>query len=202
MNFLRQKGKAKLSDIELIAVGLTAKYMGIGSEYQLFRALADFSSFRIERSVYNRRKRGLFFVREGLRRKIAGFISTDTCYIVGSMPLEICKLSGNGRSSASRGTPGASPDKGYCASQKIRHYGYKLHAICNIEGVFQDFELARDSVYDIRCLKNIKDSYSNCLQFGDKAYLSFNHQSDLFSTKKIKPVTPMRKNNMIIKNNI
>lgn len=34
MNFLNQKRKPKLSDIELIAIDLTAEYMSIDSEYQ------------------------------------------------------------------------------------------------------------------------------------------------------------------------
>lgn len=56
MNFLNQKRKPKLSDIELIAIDLTSEYMSIDSEYQLFRRL-PFSLFsKIEPSVYNRRK--------------------------------------------------------------------------------------------------------------------------------------------------
>ncbi|MGB1248570.1 MAG: IS982 family transposase, partial [Chitinophagales bacterium] len=38
-NFLRQIRKPKLSDKELIAINLTAEYMGIDSECQLFRIL-------------------------------------------------------------------------------------------------------------------------------------------------------------------
>lgn len=39
MSFLNQKRKPKLSDVELIAVDLTAEYMRNDSEYQLFRIL-------------------------------------------------------------------------------------------------------------------------------------------------------------------
>jgi len=87
MNFLNQKRKPKLSYIELIAIDLTSECMGIGSEYQLFRILPEFLLSRIERSVYNRCKRELFFFREALRKQIAESISTSDYYIVDSMPL-------------------------------------------------------------------------------------------------------------------
>jgi hypothetical protein len=52
-NFLNQIRCPRLSDIELIAVDLTAESLSIDSEYQLFRVLQDSLSSRIERSVYN-----------------------------------------------------------------------------------------------------------------------------------------------------
>ncbi|KAA6324963.1 hypothetical protein EZS27_025772, partial [termite gut metagenome] len=66
-NFLHQIRQHKLSDIELIAIDLTAEYMGIDSEYQLFRVLPEALSGKIERSVYNRRRRRLFSHRERIR---------------------------------------------------------------------------------------------------------------------------------------
>jgi len=57
--FLKQK--KKLKDIEIIAMNLTAEYMSIDSENQLFRILPESLKIKIERSVYNRRKRKLIF---------------------------------------------------------------------------------------------------------------------------------------------
>ena len=56
-NFLSQIRTPKLSDIELIALVLTAEYLSIDSEYQLFRMIPEGIYGRIERSVFNRRKR-------------------------------------------------------------------------------------------------------------------------------------------------
>ncbi|KAA6319184.1 hypothetical protein EZS27_030891 [termite gut metagenome] len=66
-NFLHQIRKPKLSDIDLIGIDLTAEYMGIDSEYELFRMLPASLSGRIERSLYNRRRRRLFSHRERIR---------------------------------------------------------------------------------------------------------------------------------------
>ena len=59
-NFLTQIRKPKLTDIELIAMNLTAEYLSIDSECQLFRVIPDNLKAKIERSVFNRRKRKLF----------------------------------------------------------------------------------------------------------------------------------------------
>lgn len=56
-NFLLQIRKSKLKDKEVVFLVLVAEYLGIDSEYELFRKLPTSLSSLIERSVYNRRKR-------------------------------------------------------------------------------------------------------------------------------------------------
>jgi hypothetical protein len=194
MNYLNQVRKPKLSDIELIAIDLTSEYMSIDSEYQLFRILPDCLSHRIERSVYNRRRRRLFYYREQLRKKIAAQIGSNDSYIVDSMPLEVCKLSRSARSRICKENLESSPAKGYCASQSNNYYGYKLHAVCTVEGVFTDFDLSQASTHDIHYLKDIKQLYQSCTILGDKGYLSIDYQRDLFSSNQIRLEVPMRRN--------
>ena len=88
-----QVRQPKLSSLELVALNLTAEYMSIDSEYQLFRMLPKKLYDLIERSVYNRRRRKLFFHRQRLQKMIASKISSSDYYIVDSMSLEVCKLS-------------------------------------------------------------------------------------------------------------
>ena len=195
MNFLNQIRIPRLSDIELVAVDLTSEYMGIDSEHQLFRILPNHIKDKIERSVYNRRKRKLFYFREQLRKRLAEKASLDKSYIiVDSMPLEVCKLSRSTRSKICKEVFPTSPDKGYCSSQKMYFYGYKLHAVCNREGVFSDFDLTKASVHDIHYLKDIKHNHRNCVVLADKAYLSVDYQLDLFESSQIRLEVPMRCN--------
>ena len=196
INFLNQKRKPLLSDIELIAMDLTSEYMSIDSECQLFRILPGFLQSRIERSVYNRRKRGLFYHRESLRKRLAKQLGFNCDYfIVDSMPLEVCKLSRSSRRNGiCKKDYATAPNKGYCASQSSHYYGYKLHAVCTVEGVFTDFDLTKASVHDIHYLKDIKLMYQNCTILGDKGYLSINYRQDLFSSKQIRLEVPMRVN--------
>lgn len=194
-NFLNQIRVPNLSDIELIAIDLTAESLSIDSEYQLFRILPISLSSKIERSVYNRRRRKLFLVKESIRKALSErLIGSDNYFIVDSMPLEICKLSRSNRIKICQQDFLTSPSKGYCASQKTHFYGYKLHAVCSSNGVFANFELTQAAVHDIHYLKNIKTEMSSCVLIGDKGYLSADYQLDLFTSSQIRLEVPMRAN--------
>lgn len=193
MNLLNQIRKPKLSDIELIALDLTSEFLSIDPERDLFRKLPFNLASKIDRSVYNRRRRGLFYYRNELRKRLVREIGSKDCFIVDSMPLEICKLSRSSRSSICKELYATASDKGYCASQDNTYYGYKLHAVCTIDGVFTDFDLSQASIHDIHYLKDIKQMYKNCTILGDKGYL-IDYQRDLFSSNQIRLEVPMRKN--------
>jgi hypothetical protein len=190
-----QRRQPKLSDLELISLNLTAEFMGIDSESDLFRKLPKSISTKIERSVYNRRRRGLVNHINTIRLKLAAhFNEFEDYFIIDSMPLEVCKLSRSSRSKICKEDTYAFPDKGYCASQSSNYYGYKLHAICSVNGVFQSIDLSPASVHDVNYLKDIKAQIRDCTLIGDRGYLSAEIQLNLFETCKIKLNTPMRNN--------
>ena len=191
--FLRQNRKPK--DIELIAMNLTAEYMGIDSECKLFRDIPEYLFAKIERSVYNKRKRKLFFAIEFIRTQLSNkFTEFENYYVVDSIPLEIVKLSRSGRSKVCKEYFYSAPNRGYYASQNMHYYGYKIHAVCSIDGVFKSFDISKASVHDIHYLKDIKNQFNHFVILGDKGYLSAHYQLDLFESKQIKLEIPMRKN--------
>jgi len=192
-----QRRKPKLSDLEVIALSLTAEYMSIDSENDLFRKLPVSISEKIERSVYNRRRKRLVMYLDKIRLKLAScFNEFEDFFIVDSMPLEVCKLSRSSRSKICKELDYAYPDKGYCAAQQSNYYGYKLHAVCSVRGVFQSVDLSPASVHDINYIKDIKTQISDCTLIGDKGYLSAEVQLNLFETLNIKLNTPMRNNQL------
>ncbi|SFC01805.1 Transposase DDE domain-containing protein [Flexibacter flexilis DSM 6793] len=154
--------KPKLSDIELISLIILAEFKSLDSEYQLFREIQNWEiATKIERSVYNRRKRKLFFFIEQIRLKLVQQLQAfESYFVVDSMPLEVCKMARSAASKICKETPYAQPDHGYCASHRLSYYGYKLHAVCSIQGVFQCFDLAPASVHDIHYLQDIKSQLS------------------------------------------
>ena len=85
-------------------------------------------------------------------------------------------------------------DKCFCASQNSWFYGYKLHGVCSISGVFQSIDITKASVHDVHLLKDLKHKMSDCLLLGYRGYLSSTLQLDLFETANIKLETPMRIN--------
>lgn len=195
-NFYFKPIQPKLSDIELISLILLAEYKSIDSECQLFRDIKGFDiESKIERSVYNKRKRKLFPYIEEIRKKMVEQLNEfEKYFVVDSMPLEICKLSRSSRSKICKEVDYALPNKGFCASQNLHFYGYKLHAVCSINGVFQSFDLSPASIHDIHYLQDIKQQLTDCVLLGDKGYLSQTIQLDLFNEVKIELETPKRKN--------
>ena len=195
-NFYFKPIRPKLSDLELIALTILAEYKSIDSEHQLFRELKGFRiESKIERSVYNRRKRKLFpFIEEIRMKMVEKFNEFEDYFVVDSMPLEVCKMARSSRSKICKEIDYARPNIGFCASQNLHYYGYKLHAVCSISGVFQSFDLSPASVHDIHYLKDIKMQLSDCVLLGDKGYLSQTVQLDLFNEVNIHLETPKRRN--------
>lgn len=190
-----QRRRPRLSDLELISLSLTAEYMGIDSENHLFRILPVFFINKIERTVYNRRRRRLMDFTNSIRLQLSEiFNEFENYFIVDSMPLEVCKISRSTRSKVCKEAEFSFTDRGFCASQKISFYGYKLHAVCSVGGVFQSVDLSAASVHDIHYLKDIQHQMSDCILIGDKGYLSESIQLNLFETANIRLDTPKRKN--------
>lgn len=190
-----QRRAPKLKDLELISLALTAEFMGIDSENHLFRQIPKTIKYKIERSVYNRRKRRLANSINDLRMKIAkSFNEFEKFFIIDSMPVEVCKLSRSSTSKICKDVDYCYPNRGFCASQQMHFYGYKLHAVCSVNGVFQSIDLSPASVHDIHYLKDIKEQLSDCTLLGDKGYLSAEIQIDLFNYANIELETPKRMN--------
>lgn len=190
-----QRRIPKLKDLELISLALTSEFMGIDSENHLFRTIPNTIRCKIERTVYNRRKRRLVNEINSLRMKIAQYFNEfENVFIVDSMPVEVCRLSRSSTSKICKDNQYSYPNRGYCASQQMHFYGYKLHAVCSVGGVFQSVDLSPASVHDIHYLKDIREQLSHCTLLGDKGYLSSEIQIDLFNYANIELDTPKRVN--------
>jgi len=197
---IQRSGRYPLfTDIEVLSLVLTAEYMSLDSENWLFKKIhsdykEDFPHI-IERSRYNRRKRQLFPLLEIIRQKLANrFLEFEDYYIVDSMPLEVCKIAREKRSNICKENFENAPDKGFCASQNVYFYGYKLQGVCSVNGIFHSIELTKASVHDIHFLKDINSQLADCVLIGDKGYLSASLQLDLFHSANIRLETPMRSN--------
>jgi len=189
----------QFSDLEVISLSLTAEYMSLDSENWLFNKIkSDYSDdfpHLIERSRFNRRKRYLFPIVEKIRQNLAQqFLEFEEYFIVDSMPLEVCRLTREKRSKVCSESFDTAPAKGFCASQNLHFFGYKLQGICSANGIFHSIELTKANIHDITFLKESNLQLTDCVLLGDKGYLSSSLQLDLFQTANIKLETPMRIN--------
>jgi len=198
-NLLRPGPKPKFTDIEVLALSLTAECMGIDSENYLFAKINSTykGSFphMISRRQYNDRRKSLFTWQEQIRDRLAKKLNAlNDVFAIDSMPLEICKLARMERNKMGKDSHFDAPDKGYCASQNKWYFGYKLHCVCSPVGVISSLDLSKASIHDIQYLKDTSLKLDNCLIIGDKGYLSKPVKEKLWKENRINLETPMRSN--------
>ena len=189
----------KFSDLEVVALGITAEAFGFDSENLLFHRLhnecrEDLPNL-ISRRQFNARRKLTARLAEEIRREVAAAIDGfKDVFCIDSKPVRICRNTRAKRCAMGRDNPDAAPDWGYCASQGFHYYGYKLHAVCGIRGVIHSYDMTAASVHDIRYLNDVRWEYHDCIMQGDKGYLSAEVQKNLFETVNISLEVPYRLN--------
>lgn len=119
----------------------------------------------------------------------------EDVFIVDSIPVPICKIAREKRCKFGKQSFETCPDKGFSAVSKSYYYGYKLHLITSVKGVFHSMDLTRASVHDVHYLNELKHGkIKNAILIGDKGYLSKQIQLDLFTHCNIRLQTPSRNN--------
>ena len=190
----------KMNDCSIITLSICCESLGIDSENYLWSKLKndysnDFPSLT-DRSNFNRRRRRLqLFVHEVTNCLAKKLTEGEDVFIVDSIPIPVCKIAREKRCKFGRESFESAPDKGYSAVSKSYYYGYKLHLVTSVTGVFYSMDLTKASVHDVSYLKEIKQSeMKNATLIGDKGYLSKQVQLDLFHYSNIKLETPKRSN--------
>jgi len=167
-NFFDYRNKPKLSDCQIIAFSITGESLGIDSESFLWGKLKsehsqDFPNL-IDRSNFNRRRKRLYPFIEQLNKSIAGFINEgEDFYLVDSIPIPICKNAREKSSKVCKENFETAPNKGYSAVNKTWYFGYKLHLLTSVRGVFHSMDLTKASVHDVQYLSQVKHSGLNRL---------------------------------------
>lgn len=192
--------KPKMNDCSVIALSICAEAIGIDSENYLWSKIkkdykADFPDL-IDRSNFNKRRRRLhLFIHEVTRFLADQLNRSEDVFLMDSIPVPICKIAREKRCKFGKDSFENSPDKGYSAVSKQYYYGYKLHLVTSVNGVFHSMDLTKASVHDVNVLKEIKyGKMSNATLVGDKGYISKEVKIDLFESCNIKLETPNRGN--------
>ena len=188
----------KFSDLEVIALNLTAESMSIDSESYLFALLEEYKGEMpnlISRRQYNDRRKYTAELCETIRKRIVEHLDGgEDIFIIDSKPVKVCQLSRGKRNRMGLKEPEKAPDFGYCAAQAMYYYGYKLHAVCGVSGVIHSYDLSQASVHDLKYLNDVGQDFFQCTIIGDKGYLSADVQLNLFESAHIQLEVPYRLN--------
>ena len=187
------------SDLEVIALSITAEAFGIDSENYLFNLLNKECPGAIPnlitRRQYNQRRKLTSQLGEYIRKAIACAIDGgESVFCIDSKPVKVCQNARANRCAMGKTDIDRAPAWGYCASQNMHYYGYKLHALCGISGVIHSYDMTAANVHDLHYLNDVQWEYHDCMILGDKGYLSAPVQLDLFRTANITLEVPYRLN--------
>ncbi len=189
----------KFSDLEVVALGITAEAFGFDSENLIFHRLhheckKDLSNL-ISRRQFNVRRKLTARLAEEIRKEVAVAIDgSEDVFCIDSKPVKVCQNARAKRCAMGRDNIDAAPDRGYCASQGVHYYGYKLHAVCGIRGVIHSYGITAASVYDLHYLNDVRWEYNDCMMLGDNGYLCAEVQKNLFEVANITIEVPYRLN--------
>lgn len=165
---------AKLSDPEIITIGICGELVGIDSENAWFSFVKKNYRYLFpklcSRTRFNRTRRVLLQVTELLRQKLftAFSIPCSQYFVVDSFPLAVCKF-GRARYCQSFRQDGA--DYGKCPSKKETYFGYKVHALITLEGFITAFEITPASTDDREGLRDLVRQQQPLTILGDKGYV-------------------------------
>ncbi len=189
----------KFSDLEVIALSATAEAFGFDSENYLFKRLnaekGESLPNLISRRQYNQRRKLTSVLGEEIRKDIAmAMDGNEYVFSIDSKPVKVCQNARAKRCAMGRDDYEHAPQWGYCASQGLHYYGYKLHAVCGISGVIHSYDMTAANVHDLHYLNDVQWEYHDCMMLGDKGYLSTEIQQNLFEVANITLEVPYRLN--------
>lgn len=173
---------AKLSDPEIITIGICGELAGIDSENAWFcfvkRNYRHLFPNLCSRSRFNRTRRALLQTTELLRQKLVAVFSLPVSqyFVIDSFPLAVCKF---GRARYCHSFRGYGADYGKCPSKKETYFGYKVHALITLEGYITTFEITPASTDDREGLRDIVEQQSHLVVLGDKGYVGESLAEDM-----------------------
>ena len=178
------------SGLEVVSLYNTAKAFIIDSENCLFSRLnsecPEAIPNLITRRQYNLSRKKTMLLGESSRQSIAKAIDGgEDVFGIDSKLVKVCQSTRANRCQMGKNDIEHAPAWGYCASQNMYYYGYKLHALCGITTVIHYYDMTAANVHNLQDLKDGLWDYQDCTILGNKGYLSAHVQLDLFDTANI-----------------
>jgi len=198
--------KPKMTDLEVIALSITAECVQIDSENLLWSKLKkDYPQLIKDlphRTKFNKRRKRLTETMSDCLRIISDLIcesfETNTL-IIDSMPIPTCRIVREKTSKACRNPilDEVQADKGMNVILGGWYIGYKFHLITNDAGVYRDLMVSGASVHDNYYLKQLDSDHGHLRGFellGDRGYIGKVTQLKLFEDLNLTLSVPYRRN--------
>ena len=194
---INQPGKKpEFRDSEMLSVMLAMDFIPFPSERQFIAYMKanhlDLFPKLLDQSQFNRRARKLAPLLEGFRQQCLLELGT-TLVCEGLLDTKPIPVIGYRRSKKRSDFLG-SADYGYCASKKLYYFGYKLVAICTLQGIPIVYDLVPASTDERKAADTLLDQIAGFTLFADKGFLGDVWQAEIRARTANSIWTPKRKN--------
>ena len=184
--------RSQISAAEIVTVAvIAAQYFHNHWERALCILIQRGDIRPISVSRFNRRLHSLYDWLYGMVSSLGQLFTGGDVYIIDSMPMPVCKRVRAWRCRKVRGKAYC----GYCAAQKERFFGWRLHLICSQYGIPIAFELLPAAHHDLTAIHELTSSLPNGARlFGDKGFIAQDDATSIADALGIRLITPRRKN--------
>ena len=188
--------KPVFSDSEVMTLMLAQDYIPYPSETQYigFMRANHLSLFPklLDQSQFNRRSRALRPLVEQFRRYwiVRKGWHLHSQFLIDTKPVPVMGYKRNKQHSDFAG----SADYGHCAARNLKYFGYKLVTVCTLSGVPIIYDLVPANTDERAAAENVLGYFSFCDFFGDKGFLGFDWQTEVFDQTNNLVWTPRRSN--------
>ena len=188
--------KPKMSDSEILTLALMMDYLPFPGESQFIGFIkANYGKWfpnLLERSQFNRRLRKLGENFELLRRnwvaQLGGLEARR--FVIDTKPIPVVGSKRSKRHSDFEG----SADYGYCASKKMKYFGYKLVVISTPHGLPIAYDLVPANTDERKAVEGVLQFVCGCDIYGDKGFIGQDWQDQVARSTGNKILTIHRDN--------
>jgi hypothetical protein len=191
----QEKYKPKMTPAEILLVAIVAaRYFNNNLE----RALIILSQTgyipakrRLSVSRYNRQLHSHMDTFELCLNVLLELGREGEAFILDSMPVPVCKRKRAGRCRKVRGRMFC----GYCAAKEERFFGWRLHLVCNPDGLPVNFVMLPGALHDLTPIYELSyELPQEAALYGDKAY-NDSEAEELLANEGLRLI-PIRRKNM------
>jgi hypothetical protein len=194
------KGKAgqkpRFTDSEVMTLMLAQDFIPYPGENQYIGYMkANYLELfpkLITQSQYNRRARNLRLLVEEMRRywlRELGLLA-QADLLLDTKPIPVLGY----KRSKKRSDFAGSADYGYCASRKMKYFGYKLVSLCTLEGIPVVYELVPANTDERLAAESVLYALRGCNVYADKGFIGEDWQERIFRHTRNRIFTAKRAN--------
>ena len=173
--------KPEMSDSEILTLALIMDYLPFPGESQFLGFIrANYGQWfpsLLERSQFNRRLRRLGGLIELLRRKWVAQLGglNANSFVIDTKPIPVVGYKRSKRHSNFEGSAGY----GYCASRKMKYFGYKLVVLSTLKGLPIAYDLVCANTDERKAVEGVVQVVCGCDIYGDKGFIGRDWQQEV-----------------------